>query len=56
MQRGVRIVADVSPGDTRTDVKEKIKEMTRNPVDKQLIKQLIPTSCEDTVWKNKGQN
>ena len=37
MQSGVRIVADVSPGDTRTDVKEKIKEMTGNPVDKQLI-------------------
>ena len=34
MQSGVRIVADVSPGDTRTDVKEKIKEMTGTPVDK----------------------
>ena len=37
MQSGVRIVADVSPGNTRTDVKEKIKEMTGTPVDKQLI-------------------
>ena len=34
MQSGVRIVADVSPGDTCTDVKEKIKEMTGTLVDK----------------------
>ena len=37
MQSGVRIVADVSPGDTRTDVKEKIKKITGTPIDKQLI-------------------
>ena len=37
MQNGMRIVVDVSPEDTITDVKEKIKQMTGTPVDKQLI-------------------
>ena len=37
MQNGVRIVLDVSPEDTIADVKEKIKQMTGTPVDKQLI-------------------
>ena len=37
MQNGMRIVVNVSPEDTITDVKEKIKQMTGTPVDKQLI-------------------
>ena len=37
MQNGVRIVLDVSPEDNIADVKEKIKQMTGTPVDKQLI-------------------
>ncbi|PFX11034.1 Polyubiquitin-C, partial [Stylophora pistillata] len=37
MQNGIRVVVDVSPEDTITDLKEKLKEMIGTPVNKQLI-------------------